>query len=340
MDIFPTQYSLLSAAALNDVLEELYGLKSMTSTLLIHNVSDTYILENGAEHYIFKIYRAAHRSLAEIRAEAELLNILHEKGASVSYPLYDLKGNQIQSFNAAEGLRYGMLFSYAEGKVCQMMNDTQLATVGREMGRLHQLTSTIQLIHPRKEYNINSMLIDTLERVKPAFAELPEEYEYLRESNKKVMAMLARFDTASFGFGYCHYDFLPKNFHFENDDKLTFFDFDFAGKGYLVNDLASFYAHFFLQVLFNVMSQQEADRSFKVFLKNYQKERSLSDAEIASIPYFGYAWWIFYMGFHYDNFEDWSNFFFGPKFLKERVGWIRKWVERYVDKAWDYSGNC
>jgi len=332
MNIFPTQYSLLSAAALQDVLQELYGFEEMTCRLLIHNVSDTYILENETEHYIFKIYREAHRSLEEIRAEAELLIILRDQGASVSSPVEDLKGNVLQSFNAAEGIRYGILFTYAKGKVCQLMNDQQLETLGLEMAKLHQITSTLELNHQRKEYNVNSLLIAPLEKVSPAFADLPEEYAYLQQTNQKVFSRLSELDTTGFGYGYCHYDFLPKNFHFEDDLKLTFFDFDFAGKGFLVNDLASFYAHFFLQVLSNVVSQQEADRQFKVFLESYQKIKHIKQEEIDSIPYFGYAWWIFYMGFHYENFEDWSNFFFGPRFLKERVGWIKKWVQWYIEE--------
>ncbi|HEY0175902.1 MAG TPA: hypothetical protein VGC08_05955, partial [Pedobacter sp.] len=105
MNIFPTQYSLLSAAALKDALEGAYGFSEMSCRLLIHNVSDTYILENTSAKYIFKIYRNAHRKLEEIEGEVELLTILQQRGARVSYPVKDLKGKLIQSFNAAEGLR-------------------------------------------------------------------------------------------------------------------------------------------------------------------------------------------------------------------------------------------
>lgn len=118
MNIFPAQYSTLSAAALKDYLITAYQLNpSTTCRLLIRNVSDTYILENPQQKYIFKIYRDAHRKRNEIEAEVELLNILKANGNSVSWPVTDVEGKQIQQLNAIEGVRNGVLFSFAEGKV-------------------------------------------------------------------------------------------------------------------------------------------------------------------------------------------------------------------------------
>src|ERR1700760_4855976 len=101
-NIFPTQYSTLSSKALNTFISERYGLGETNCRLLIRNVSDTYIIESATDKYILKIYRDAHRKLDEIKGEAELLTVLADRGAKVSYPLTDLSGDKIQSFNAAE----------------------------------------------------------------------------------------------------------------------------------------------------------------------------------------------------------------------------------------------
>ena len=76
--------------------------------------------------------------------------------------------------------------------------------------------------------------------------------------------------------------------------------------------------------------KEEADKAFAVFVNGYREVRVLSDEELAAIPYFGFSFWIFYMGFHFENFDDWSNIFFGPKFLKDRTALIKKWVDWYV----------
>ncbi len=327
MSIFPAQYSTLSSVALQDFLEKSYGFEGMRCQLLIRNVSDTYTLENQSSKYIFKTYRDAHRKLGEIKAEVELLNILVEKGAKVSFPLTDIKGVQIQSFNAAEGTRYGVLYSYAYGKVVHTLNSEQLGILGREMAVIHNITDGLELKNPRNEYNTDTTINFPLQTIKPAFKGLEDEYAYLIGTAAKVIAKIGQLDLSRFSYGYCHYDFLPKNFHFTNEGNITFFDFDFAGKGYLINDITSFYIHYFLEVHFNKITQAEADRNFAIFVESYRQVRPLHDDEIKAIPYFGFAFWVFYLGFQYENFDDWSNIFFGPKFLKERVALIKKWMK-------------
>lgn len=326
MDIFPAQYSTLSSKALNDFISERYGLVNTNCRLLIHNVSDTYLLENATDKYILKIYRDAHRKLDEIKGEVELLTILVEKGAKVSFPIADLSGNKIQTFNAIEGTRHGVVFTYAQGRVFNDMNNVQLATLGREMAAIHNITANINLKHSRISFDIESTITRPLETVKPAFVELPDEYEYLVNAAEKVIARLNQIDYNNFSYGYCHYDFLPKNFHFDGNE-ITFFDFDFAGKGYLANDITVLYIHYFLETTYGKISRQEAERAFCVFVEAYRTVRTLHDDELKAMQCLGFGFWIFYLGFQYDNFDDWSNMFFGPKFLKERTALIKKWMD-------------
>ncbi len=333
MAIFPTQYSTLSAVALKDFLSEKYGLDAINCKLLIHNVSDTYLLETARDKYIFKIYRDAHRKLEEIKAEVELLDIYQANGAKVSYPIKAMDGAQIQSFNAAEGIRYGVLFTFAKGVVVQDLTDEHLKTLGREMALVHQVSSTVVLKYPRKEFTIDTMLLQPLAVFKPAFEGLEEEYAYLTTAVAQVVIEIEKLELSKFSYGYCHYDFLPKNFHFENERSLTFFDFDFAGKGYLINDISSFYVHYFMEVWSGKLTQQEADRAFAVFVESYRTVKPLSEEELKAIPYFGFAFWIFYLRFQYENFDDWSSIFFGPKYLKQRVGVIKQWMDWYVNQS-------
>ncbi|WP_413668586.1 phosphotransferase enzyme family protein [Mucilaginibacter sp. Mucisp86] len=325
MEIFPTQYSTLSSKALNVKLRESYGLDDTTCRLLIRNVSDTYVIENVTEKYIFKIYRDAHRKLEEIKGEVELLTILFEKGAKVSRPISDMNGGILQVFNAAEGTRYGVLFSWAQGSVIYAMNDRQLETVGREMAAIHNITSSIELHHYREVYSVDTTIVNPLKILEPAFVGLEEEYAYLKQTAREVIERYKQFD-GNFGYGYCHFDFLPKNFHFTVDNEITFFDFDFAGKGLLAYDITSFFIHYFLEFTYGKISEREARDAFHIFVDSYRKIRPLSNEEIAAIPYLGFGFWVFYFGFQYENFDDWSNLFWGPKFMKDRVALIKKWM--------------
>lgn len=333
MDIFPTQYSTLSSRALKDFLEQQYGFSQMRCRLLVHNVSDTYLLENDTEKYIFKIYRDAHRKLEEIKAEVELLNVLQENGLSVSYPIKATDGKQIQSFNAAEGTRYGILLSYALGQPVYELTPQQLEALGREMAKFHNLAAVIELKHPRKSYTLDTTITKPIIAVKPAFEGMEEVYAELVQMADQVTAQFEKLDLSNFSYGYCHFDFLPKNFHFQEGGQLTFFDFDFVGKGYLINDITSFYIHYFLECFHHKISREEAEKSFALFVEAYRKMRPLSDEELAAMPYFGFGFWVFYLGFQYENFDDWSSIFFGPNYLKQRVALIGKWLEWFRDQV-------
>lgn len=332
MNIFPTQYSVLKADAVGKHVAKSYGLAVTVCRLLIHNVSDTYIVETTEEKYIFKIYRSSHRSAMEIRGEAELLSILKENGASVSYVLPNMQGDMLTSFNAAEGERFGMLFTFAQGAPVYDLNEVQLKLLGREMAILHTISEKIALKNHRKEYNTATTLSEPLKVIQPAFKNLPEEYAYLTETTAFVIAQMEKLPLHDFSNGHCQYDFLPKNFHYVGNDALTFFDFDFAGKGYLINDITTFFIHYFFDVTIGKRSREEADRCFKVFIDAYRELKPVSDVELKSMKLFGYGFFMFYFGFHQENFDDWSNSFFTERFVKDRVGIIKKWME-YADEV-------
>ncbi|OGX81140.1 hypothetical protein BEN49_15825 [Hymenobacter coccineus] len=199
------------------------------------------------------------------------------------------------------------------------------------MAKLHNLTADLTLRHPRPCYDLDSTLRQPLKTVAPAFHDYPEGLAYLQKVVIQTVSKLENMNTVAFSYGYCHYDFLPKNFHFDAEDRLTFFDFDFAGTGYLVNDAMTFFVHYFLNRMLKGTSAAESARAFAVFVAGYREVRPLTEAELAAIPYLGVGFWLFYLEFQYRNFDDWSNNFFGPRYLRERVGWIKQWVEWYCD---------
>jgi Ser/Thr protein kinase RdoA (MazF antagonist) len=209
------------------------------------------------------------------------------------------------------------------------MTGQQLETVGREMALIHNITSSLELSFSRKEYSINSTIIEPLTILKPAFKGLEGEYNWLRVTAEIVVEKLQQFDLEKFSYGYCHYDFMPKNFHLDDNGNITFFDFDFAGKGYLANDVLSFYMHYFFEIYFNRTTREEADRSFYEFVEGYRKVRALTDEELKSIRYLGFGYFLFYLRFTFENFDDWSSIFFNSQYLKVRVGMIKKWMNDF-----------
>ncbi len=326
MHLFPIQYSTLSASALNDHLQSAFGLMDTTTTFLVRNVSDTYVVNGAQSKYILKIYRRSHRSQSQIQAEVDLLNYLKQNNARVAYPVANKKGSHLQKFNTGEGERYGVLFSYAPGKVSKDLTDSQLRVLGREMAFNHELLSKPNLVFDRPEYTIESTILQPLKVLQPMFErfDYQEGQEQLQEIAKRTIASFETVDTRQFGFGYCHYDYMPKNFHFTDSDEITFFDWDFAGKGFLVNDLLSFQIHFFFHVTHGATSKEQASKDFQTFVDAYREHRDISDSELSSIPMLGNMFWIFYLAVQYQGFDDFSNPYFNQSFIKQ---WLNRMVQ-------------
>jgi Ser/Thr protein kinase RdoA (MazF antagonist) len=154
----------------------------------------------------------------------------------------------------------------------------------------------------------------------------PAGYAWIEQAAELVVKKLAQLDVSGFSTGYCHFDFLPKNFHFDGDS-VTFFDFDFMGRGWLVNDIMTFRQHLTLDVHFGRMSQDAADRDYGLFLDAYRAVRPVSGKELEAVPYLALGFWLFYMHFHttHDQFYP----FIQPAHLKLRVGLMQQLMVKY-----------
>ncbi|PSK89088.1 phosphotransferase enzyme family protein [Taibaiella chishuiensis] len=319
MEIFPVQYSTLSALALGERVATVYNLPVTQCRYLLRGVSDTYVVTTTTGQYILKVYRDAHRSVAEINGELALLDALVSGGAQVVRPIANPAGERLLPLQAPEGLRYAVLFSFAAGRTLAGFSEAQLGIIGREMAFNHNITAVVQLPWPRKAYTHQTTVERPLSLLQPAFDEYPEGYALLQQTAARVAGKLAAYDTAKFNVGYCHYDYFPKNFFFDGEDKMTLFDFDFAGRGFLAYDLASIFIHFYFDTRYKQKPREQAKAEMDTIVAGYRQLRAISGEELEAIPLLAYQLLLFYLGFQYENFDDWSNFFFSTRFLKARL---------------------
>ncbi|SFD89165.1 Ser/Thr protein kinase RdoA involved in Cpx stress response, MazF antagonist [Chitinophaga sp. CF118] len=324
--VFPAIYSTLCPIALSSLVSEKYEIRNVQCKFLVRGVGDTYLVESSEDRFILRVYRSSHRSLPHIKEEVELLLALKLVDVSVSYPIPDISGQVIQKLEAVEGERHAVLFSYAPGHTVRVLNENQLRVFGREMARFHNVSSAIKLGEERWNFDLETTLFSPLKMLKPAFAEDPEGYAWLQHTAKQVEEKLSVLNTSGFSKGYCHFDFLPKNFHFEGDS-VTFFDFDFMGYGWLVNDIMSFWQHLTLDVYTGRMTQKAANDAYTIFLDGYRECRSVSEQELAVVPYLSLGFWLFYMGFHTTHDQFYA--FIQPSHLKVITGLLRHMVETY-----------
>ena len=321
MTIFPTRYSTLSAAALGAFIEQQYGISSVQCRYKLRGVSDTYHVQSGDEEFILKIFRPMHRSGEELLGEIALLEYLLQNDIQVAAPVKDLTGNTLQSFQAIEGLRHGILYRFAPGAPIIEQNDEQIIQSARYLANLHLKTENLELPYNRQEYTLESMLHAPLRVIRSAYEyfNLMELYSRLESTAVQQLEALHQLNCSTFSTGYCHYDFMPKNWHHDQKGAITLFDFDFAGKGWLVNDIASYAVYLTLLT----PSTPEVQRRCQLFTDEYTKTRPLQPGELKALPALGFLFILFYLKYQYENFEDHTNVYFGQRFLCERIKQIQ-----------------
>ena len=320
MQFFPVEYSSLSTKALLDLLTNNYAISSTSSiTFLKRGFNDTYLISGNQEKFILRVYKHNWRSIESIETEIKLLNFLRENNISVSFPISDNTGNNIQIIEAFEGKRYAVLFSFAEGEQKRKLTTEQAYLLGAETGKIHTVTQNRSFGTTAQNYDIKNQFAITLQTLKPILTHHIEQYDYVSHSQIEFNNKFNAIDKSQLAKGICHGDLQAENFHISNENKFTFFDFDFFGSGYLIYDIGVFmwYDH-----------KNKPKEIIDSFLKGYQTQRVLTETELSLLPYFSTLRALFQMTL-YCKISDGKQLPLWP--ASEVAGFIKK-VEKWFNE--------
>ncbi len=323
MSHFPVSNSNLSASHLGLFLEEKYPLSPHTHCRIARaGVNDTYIIEDGMDKFVFRIYSLNWRTEKEIAEEIRLLTLLKERDLPVSYPIPDKAGNYIQWLNAPEGDRPGVLFSFAKGEKLHNYPPEIHYRIGVVLGRMHSVTRDLPL--DRMVYTPSILLAEPMEQIKKFLSADSPEWAFLKSARDHITAQLMEADTTQLRQGVVHLDMWFDNFNISDQQEITFFDFDFCGNGWLCLDLA----YYVLQV-YN-LEKEEGERRLKTahFLQGYESVVSVTDEERRLVPMLGVCLYIFYLGVQCRRFDNWSNSFLNESYLKRYINVL---IKKYYD---------
>lgn len=317
---FPIEYSSLSTKALLELVCSKYSISADACIIFLkRGFNDTYLIESSSSKYILRIYKHNWRSVESIETELKLLNHLKENGISVSYPISDNQKQFIHSIDAPEGIRYAVLFSYAEGEQIRKLTIEQAELLGIQTGKIHLLTQNKNLGETAHNYDIEHQFNKTLTTLKPILINHPDEYKYLVQLKGYFTELFSDIDKTQLATGICHCDLQAENFHIAKNNQFTFFDFDFFGEGYLIYDIGVFiwYDH-----------KNKPKEIVDAFLKGYQTQRKLSEKEIELLPYFSTLRALFQMTLYCQISDG-----------KQLPLWPAQQVADFIKKVEKWMGN-
>ncbi|MBA4851183.1 phosphotransferase enzyme family protein [Emticicia sp. BO119] len=323
MNPFPVITSTLSERHLSLFLQAQYNLSTKTTCRLLKTgINHVYLINDGGQKSVFRVYSLNWRSEKEIAEEIRLLNLLHENELPVSYPVADANNNYIQKLNAPEGERFGVMFSYAKGEKVFSFSPELHKEIGKIMAEFHQLTHNLYL--DRVTYTPEKLLIDS---PRYFFGFLPEdspEVEFIRYVQKHLSAKLKEVDETQIRKGVIHLDIWFDNLNISEEKEITIFDFDFCGNGWLSYDIA----YYIMQIYSTEVDENEYLLKAESFLKGYEAITPLTNEERRILPMLGECIYLFYLGVQCQRFNNWSNTFINEVYLKRFINLrIKRWFD-------------
>lgn len=318
---FATINSTLSPNELGRVIQQKYELSDKTECSIFRlAMNHLYIVHDNEKKYVFRVYTYNWRTKLEIEEELRLLVHLKEADRQIAYPIADKSKEYIQEIEAPEGKRFGVLFSYAKGKKTAKFSLQTSFLIGQALAKVHQSTENFELT--RISYNNQNLLTNSVLKIKKFFKKTNNEVEFLKKLSAFLTLKIDNIDKQKMRYGSVHFDVWFDNLHIDDENEITFFDFDFCGNGYLCFDIS----YFLFQLLATNLNEEEYQAKADSFLKGYETVTEISNEEKKFLPYACLAIMTYYISIQCDRFEYWTNIFLNEDHLKRMVGNLKRWI--------------
>ncbi|WP_294322772.1 phosphotransferase [Chryseobacterium sp. sg2396] len=285
-------------------------------------MNHVYLIHSGAEKYVFRVYTHRWRTKLEIEEEIKLLTHVKKAVGQVAFPIADTSNQFIQEIDAPEGIRFGVLFSYAKGLKTAKFSEETSFMIGRALAEIHQSTENFEL--KRISYNTQNLLKYPVLKAKEFYGKNKNEIEFLEILSAFLMQKMESIDPQKMRCGAVHLDVWFDNLHID-EKEVTFFDFDFCGNGYLCFDIS----YFLFQLLATHLDEEEYKTKADAFLNGYETVTEISNEEKKFLPYACLAIMTYYISVQCDRFEYWTNIFLNEDHLKRMVGNLKRWMAYY-----------
>jgi Ser/Thr protein kinase RdoA (MazF antagonist) len=321
LSLFPVTYSLLSKQAILSHIKDNYEVhEPIKFKYFLRGMNDTYILETGTDKYIFRVYRADRRNKSEIAFELDLLSYLNENGVSVSIPITKKDGTLINEFFVTEGVKYGVMFSFADGKEKPIHAVEDSYTFGKSVAHIHKVTDNFKSEHVRGNLNLEHLIENPLDIIKLHMDHRQEDYDYINNLalnlKKQIMEKVEGLD-----WGVCHGDLHGNtNVAFADNGKLTHYDFDICGYGWRSYDIAEFRL---AREIHSGHNKDEVERLWDAFLNGYRDVRDLSENDVKIVSIFVALRQLWLFGLCFSESELIGEADFDDGFIDSKMEYFR-----------------
>ncbi len=309
-------YSRLSSESVCNLIGFYYDLLTpLGCQFYVLGLHDNYLVDTEQGKYILRIYRNDWRSEEEILFELDLLDYLQKKNTGIAGPLCTAGKELHFSVETPEGVRLAALFNFADGRApCTELSVRESELLGKVVANIHLAGTGFASQYHRPKLDISYLVDEQLELLDSYIDS--DGMRYLESVQKKIHDQIPGLTDTPGVFGICTGDVNPSNFHINEEEKITLFDFDQCGFGYRAFEIGKFFS--------SIYTRKDRDELAQAFLSGYQDLRRLDQAELQALPYFEIASVIWVMGIHASNADRIGQKYLGGPFWERRLEVVKE----------------
>src|SRR5579871_6163750 len=155
--------TLFEAETVRQMIGREYPLTEPISCELVRRgFNDHYLITSPEGRYVFRVYfhgKYYIGSDSDFRFELDLLAYLHARGVPVSHTIPRRDGTLLCAIREGSVMRYGALFTYAEGNEGETITPERACILGKTMAQLHANADDFRTDHRRYHLNLE-LLVD------------------------------------------------------------------------------------------------------------------------------------------------------------------------------------
>ena len=297
---FPIAKSVLAPDALAQHIAIRYQLEQVRCQLLTATMRDVYHVTAAHQRFMFFVYPSRHRTREEILAEWQFVAFLAAHGIPVAPAYPATSGELVLSFDAPEGLRYGVLSMYLPGEILRRQSSPQtVASYGAQIARIHVIADTLPVTLVRPVNNPRQIVHDALRAAESAIADRADVLTALYHACDVLLPHIEQLVPAAPSYGLIHGDVIRANAIVGPAETVSVIDFDLCGLGWRAYDIASY--------LFAICGTRDEVRLRAAFLDGYTRMRPLSLMEQELLPLFEAVRAVFDIGIPASAVNSWGR---------------------------------
>ena len=313
--------SFISRQVIAQRLEEKFGLSDVRCQLISATMRDVYHVLSKEHQYIFYIYRHNQRTLEEINSEWDFVEYLHREGVEVVPAICGKNDKRLLTFEAPEGLRYGVLTAFIEGRHLRQVSSVEaVREYGKTVARIHLLSDDLPFRLIRPSNDIEFFLDQMLTVLETVLYDRSKDIKYLQEAATIIRTKIEALPKKQPLYGVIHGDVIRANAQVSSDGRVTILDFDLCGPGWRGYDIATY-----LGVIRNTPDEKNLEEAFRC---GYEEVRPLTNLEFETLPLFEGARQFVEIGIPAMNIYHWGRSYLSDYWVNQAIDRIKRCLDK------------